>query len=142
MLNFFYHNCLSLLLIRPQQLCNKGGVRCQNRTCTIYCTYSNAFRPLLNDGWLHLTSKMCLNLCFRDCYYSTVRQQCKTKTGCSRLICGLYLNDLKSSTNSMKLIVLSEIMRFWKPLKQPLPRPCHDLLLHALRPTEKRKKIS
>lgn len=32
----------------------------------------------------------------------------------------------------MKLIVLSEIIRFWKPLKQPLPRPCHDLLLHEL----------
>lgn len=45
----------------------------------------------------------------------------------------IYLNDLKSSTNSTKLIVLSEIMRFWKPLKQPLPRPCHDLLLHALK---------
>lgn len=41
----------------------------------------------------------------------------------------------------MKLIVLSEIIRFWKPLKQPLPRPCHDLLLHALQPTEKRQNI-
>lgn len=32
----------------------------------------------------------------------------------------------------MKLIVLSEIIRFWNPLKQPLPRPCHDLLLQDL----------
>lgn len=53
-----------------------------------------------------------------------------------------YLNDLKSSTNSMKLIVLSEIMRFWKPLKQPLPRPCHDLLLHALRSRKKMINVS
>ena len=45
---------------------------------------------------------------------------------------GSYLKDLKSSTNSMKLMELSEIIRFWKPLKQPLHLPCHDRLLHAL----------
>lgn len=54
----------------------------------------------------------------------------------------IYLNDLKSSTNSTKLIVLSEIMRFWKPLKQPLPRPCHDLLLHALKSRMKMLKCA
>lgn len=53
---------------------------------------------------------------------------------------GMHLNDLKSSTNSMKLMVLSDIMRFWKPLKQPFPRPCHDLLLQALTKNTKRKK--
>lgn len=59
-----------------------------------------------------------------------------------RISFGIYLKDLKSSTNSMKLIVLSEIMRFWKPLKQPLPRPCHDLLLQALWATDERREIS
>ena len=47
-------------------------------------------------------------------------------------VLGPYLKDLKSSTNSMKLMELSEIMRFWKPLKHPLHLPCHDRLLHAL----------
>lgn len=59
-----------------------------------------------------------------------------------RIFFTIYLNDLKSSTNSTKLMVLSDIMRFWKPLKQPLPRPCHDLLLHVLQPTKKRWNIS
>lgn len=53
---------------------------------------------------------------------------------------GTYLNDLKSSTNSIKLMVLSDIMRFWKPLKQPFPRPCHDLLLQALKKKTKQKE--
>lgn len=53
---------------------------------------------------------------------------------------GMYLNDLKSSTNSIKLMVLSDIMRFWKPLKQPFPRPCHDLLLQALRKIQTKGK--
>lgn len=55
---------------------------------------------------------------------------------------GMYLNDLKSSTNSIKLMVLSDIMRFWKPLKQPFPRPCHDLLLQALKKNRKKKENS
>lgn len=44
-----------------------------------------------------------------------------------------YLKDLKSSTNSTKLMMLSEIMRSWKPLKQPFPRPCQLRLLQALK---------
>lgn len=47
----------------------------------------------------------------------------------------LYLKDLKSSTNSTKLMMLSEIMSSWKPLKQPFPRPCQLRLLQALRPS-------
>lgn len=78
------------------------------------------------------------NLCNLQCV-TTIRRS-GHKSGC-RTMCVIYLNDLKSSTNSMKLIVLSEIMRFWKPLKQPLLRPCHDLLLHALqRGREKAKR--
>lgn len=39
-------------------------------------------------------------------------------------------------------MVLSDIMRFWKPLKQPFPRPCHDLLLQALKKIQKERKLN
>lgn len=43
-----------------------------------------------------------------------------------------YLNDLNSSTNSTKLMLLSETMKLWKPFIPPLIRPCQLLLLQAL----------
>lgn len=43
-----------------------------------------------------------------------------------------YLNDLNSSTNSTKLMLLSETMKLWKPCIPPRIRPCQLLLLQAL----------
>lgn len=43
-----------------------------------------------------------------------------------------YLKDLNSSTNSTKLMLLSETMKLWKPFIPPLMRPCQLLLLQAL----------
>lgn len=43
-----------------------------------------------------------------------------------------HLKDLKSSTNSTKVMLLSETMKFWNPFIPPLTRPCQLLLLHVL----------
>lgn len=130
-------HCLQLLLIRTQ-LYNKREWDGKNAEQNIHN---------IHISWLHVTRKM---FYFDEIKQKHIYQTFKTLNWAwqagmwiSALGTGSYsyLNDLKSSTNSMKLIVLSEIMRFWKPLKQPLPRPCHDLLLHALQATDKRKNI-